>query len=97
MRVVELQPEEAVRPARLPQLAELKVRVGCKLVSPSESESVLVEYFLIIPNVKERLVVDVDEVGTRLYGVVVQRHDDLKVAALVPLVDQRKLFSRREC
>ncbi len=81
MRIVELQPGEVVRPACLPQQAELKVRTGCKLVPSSKSEPVLVEHFLIIPNVKERLVVDIDEVGTRLYGFVVQRYDDLKAVA----------------
>jgi hypothetical protein len=78
VRVVELQSGEVVRPARLPQEAELKVCVGCKLVPPSESEPVLVEHFFIITNVQERLVVDIDEVGTRLYGFVVQRYEDLK-------------------
>ena len=81
MRVVELQSGEVVRPARLPQQADLKVRAGCKLVPPSESEPVLVEHFLIITNVQERLVVDIDEVGTWLYGFVVQRYDDLKAVA----------------
>ena len=70
MGVVELQPEEVLRRARLPQQAELEVRGGRELMTAGDVKPVLVEIALAAVEVDEGLVEGVDEVGTGLYGRV---------------------------
>ena len=73
MGVVELQPEEISRRARLPQQAELEVRGRRELMTAAEIKPVLVEIAFAA--------VEVDEVGTGLYGLVVKRYRDLQPIA----------------
>jgi hypothetical protein len=81
MGIVELQPEEISRRARLPQQAELEVRGRCELMTAAEIKPVLVEIAFAAVEVNEGLVEGVDEVGTGLYGLVVKRYRDLQPIA----------------
>ena len=76
--VIELQPEEVLRGARLPQQAELEVRGGLELMTAGDVEPVLVKIALAAVEVDEGLVEGVDEVGPGLYGLVVKRYRDLQ-------------------
>ena len=81
MGIVELQPEEISRRARLPQQAELEVRGRRELMTAAEIKPVLVEIAFAAVEVDEGLVEGVDEVGTGLYGLVVKRYRDLQPIA----------------
>jgi len=76
--IVELQPEEVLRGARLPEQAELEVGGGRELMTAGDVEPVLVEIALAAVEVDEGLVEGVDEVGTGLYGRVVKRYRNLQ-------------------
>ena len=70
MGVIELQPEEISRRARLPQQAELEVGGRCELMAPAEIKPVLVEIAIAAVEVDEGLTKDIDKVGTGLNGRV---------------------------
>jgi len=81
MGIVELQPEEVSRGARLPQQAELEVRGRRELMTAGDVEPVLVEIALTAVEVDEGLVEGVDEVGPGLHSFVVKRYRDLQPVA----------------
>ncbi len=78
MGIVELQPEEISRRARLPQQAKLEVTGRRELMAAGEIKPVLVEIAFAAVEVNEGLVEGVDEVGTGFYGLVVKRYRDLQ-------------------
>ena len=81
MGIVELQPEEISRGARLPKQAELEVGGGRELMTTGDVEPVLVEIAIAVVEIDEGFVESVDEVSTGLHGLVVKRYRDLQPVA----------------
>ena len=81
MGVIELEPEEILRRACLPQQAELQVRAGRELMAAGDVQPVLVEIAIAVVGVDERFVEGVDKVGAGLHGRMVQRYRDLQPVA----------------
>ena len=81
MGVIELEPEEILRRACLPQQAELQVRAGRELMAAGDVQPVLVEIAVTVVKVDKCLVEDIDKIGTGLDGFMGYRHRDLQPVA----------------